>query len=270
MVLDDIGKACLVSNGITGEDFDVIYYNSNESLKELFQCFSVKDKDVLTVLASSDQLFYTYYHGARSVDSFDVNLLTKYYYYLRKWRILYEDKFYLSRKMFHSHSYVYELLNKVEVHKKEEEDAVFFWKNYLNQVSPSLHEKLYSIDRHQNEIKDLKKLKEQLLKREFSFYSLDLFRECSFSKKYDVIIISNILEYAQNYEKLKRTYQNLNTLLRPGGQVIGSYIAYCPLYDKVFQEREAFENDFEYSVFSKITNPFLKSSESIGYSYTKK
>ena len=44
MVLDDVNRAILVSAGEEDEFFSKIYYSSNESLKDLFGSFSVKDK----------------------------------------------------------------------------------------------------------------------------------------------------------------------------------------------------------------------------------
>ena len=54
----------------------------------------IRDKNVMTVLASSDQLFTFNSLGAKEVDAFDHNILTIYYYYLRKWSIKYNDQLY--------------------------------------------------------------------------------------------------------------------------------------------------------------------------------
>ena len=66
-------------------DYGRLYFCSNEPLELLFNNFSVEGKDVLTVLGSSDQLFHTIDRGANSVDTFDRNPYTKYYYYLRSY-----------------------------------------------------------------------------------------------------------------------------------------------------------------------------------------
>ena len=66
-----------------------LYRNTNENLTSLLTNYDFLNKKVLTVLSSSDQLFSCYYLGASNVDTFDINILTYYYFFLRKWSILY-------------------------------------------------------------------------------------------------------------------------------------------------------------------------------------
>ena len=83
----DVKQAINIMRGFHSkiDDFhDRLYFNSNEDLDALLSKFDFRDKDILTVLASSDQLFYFYDKGARIVDTFDINKLTFYYYFLRK------------------------------------------------------------------------------------------------------------------------------------------------------------------------------------------
>ena len=47
-----------------------LYNKSNKNLYELFKQNNIHGKDVLSVLASSDQLFSCYANGAKSVDTF--------------------------------------------------------------------------------------------------------------------------------------------------------------------------------------------------------
>ncbi len=65
----DVLNTKQILNGKIIENYSKIYYRSNEDLEKLFQNFSVKDKDVYTVLASSDQYLYAKYLGTKSVDS---------------------------------------------------------------------------------------------------------------------------------------------------------------------------------------------------------
>lgn len=76
---------------------DLVFYNSNENLRKLFSGIDLKDKEILSVLASSDQLFYFYDNGTKLVDTFDKNKLTFYYFYLRKWFIQYKNKYYITK-----------------------------------------------------------------------------------------------------------------------------------------------------------------------------
>ncbi len=139
MTMNDVKWACVVSAGGASGVFSKVYHSSNESLDDLFSCFSLKNKDVLTVLLSSDQLFYALSGGARSVETFDTNHLTKYYYYLRRWTILYQNHFYPSLRMFRNHRVLYSLLDKVDCMSDEEKKAFLFWKSYLEKVTPEQH-----------------------------------------------------------------------------------------------------------------------------------
>ena len=60
------------------ELFDMIYPFTTENIKDMLNCFELKDKDCLTVLGASDQVFDMYLRGASSVTAFDVNPLAKY------------------------------------------------------------------------------------------------------------------------------------------------------------------------------------------------
>ena len=61
--------------------YDYIYTRTNENLNLLLKDIEVKNKKVLTVLASSDQLFYFLLKNAKEVETFDINVLTKYFFY---------------------------------------------------------------------------------------------------------------------------------------------------------------------------------------------
>ena len=74
--------------------YNKIYFNTNEDLASLFNNIDIENKDVLTVLGSGDQSFYCYENDANSVDIFDVNRLSIYYYYLRIWVIENLNTFY--------------------------------------------------------------------------------------------------------------------------------------------------------------------------------
>ena len=270
MILEDVSKAVRVVSGEEDHDFSSIYFSSNESLKNLFQRFSLKDKDVLCVLASSDQLFYSYLNGAKSVDTFDVNCLTKYYYYLRRWSILYNKEYYLPRNITSSYKSLYQLIEKVQCDGKMEEDALSFWKEFLLRVSPSQIERLFFRDGEHNKIKQLKQLKEMILQKPFTFYHMNLFDDIDCDKKYDVIITSNILEYGWNTTLLRKGKDNLKNLLRDEGQVISSHFVYTPVALHFMQELQVFEEDFDYHEFPGYQEPFQKKEYPLGYCYTKK
>ena len=64
--------------------FDMLYPFTTENINGMFSHFNFKNKDCLSVLGSSDQVFDMYLRGAKSVTAFDINPLTEYLFYLKK------------------------------------------------------------------------------------------------------------------------------------------------------------------------------------------
>ena len=193
-------------------------------MRKLFKYVDVSDKDVLTVLSSSDQYFYCCYNGARSVDSYDINILTKYYYYLRLWGIKYLDMFYPSEDLFKNHIYIYELLKLVNCENETEKEAYMFWNSYIRRVFPFDNSNLFYISSKRKGISDTTKLIESVRKNKFNFYNSSIQNIDSF-KKYDVIITSNILEYC-SFDTIRIIRDKLDSLLRENGIIICSNIMY--------------------------------------------
>ena len=57
--------------------YSKIYMHTTENIKDFIRCFDLKDKDVFTIAGSGDQALNAYSYGAKSVDIFDINPLTK-------------------------------------------------------------------------------------------------------------------------------------------------------------------------------------------------
>ena len=60
--------------------YNTLFFSTNENLDKLFSKIDVNGKNVLSVLWSGDHAFHLYNNGSSSVDVFDVNKLTIYYY----------------------------------------------------------------------------------------------------------------------------------------------------------------------------------------------
>ena len=113
----------ICNNRIGFIPFRRIYVSSNEQLDAVFRGFDFKDKDVLSVLGSSDHVFSEYYLGAKSVTAFDINELTKYYYYLRKW--LLENGMNLCPSAYDDY-FLKDMVRKIEPRFKEEKLSKIF------------------------------------------------------------------------------------------------------------------------------------------------
>ena len=211
-------------------NFETVYFCSNERLDDIFYGMDFTGKKVLSVLASGDQAFYFYDHNAEKVDLFDKNKLTIFYYYFRIWLI---EVF----NMFNIHydieiSKVKELLKKVEPKDDNEKNAYKFWTKYVRLCEKMNYRFQYlaasflpSID---NTIANLDKLKEKLKVRDFSFYNFDIAsKNFQINKKYDVVYVSNIIDWLHEDEECTNLVENLNNLLEDDGLVICADLAEC-------------------------------------------
>lgn len=82
VIKDAIYCLNIINGFIDGRrNFGKIYRNTNENLSKIFSNYNFENKNVLSVLASGDQVFSSYYLGANNVDTFDSNILTYYYFF---------------------------------------------------------------------------------------------------------------------------------------------------------------------------------------------
>ena len=245
--------------GDTDYRYDRVYYSSNENLNPLLSSVNMEDKDVLTVQASSDQLFYVSNQKPFSIDTFDINYLTKYYFYLRKWFILYANEYYFD---IYNSKKIYELLSKVKTNGKEEQDAYNFWLTYVKTIPCFFTKDVFymSVNPFKNKIADLKELKEFLIDYKLRFNRMDISKEIV-RKKYDTIIISNILEYYdEDIGRINDIRDNLCNMLNDNGQVVASHLMNRGLTYTI------------YSSFHKLfdVKEVCDKKDSLGCVYTKK
>lgn len=202
-----------------------IYNRSNEELSKIFKKYDVKNKEVLTVLASSDQLFSCFYEGAKSIDTFDRVYATLYYYYLRKWLILYKNKFYPSIDFFENgDKKIYDLVCKIEPKDSKEREAKLFWMEYL-QLNKYKADQFFfdvaDVNRDAPFHDEMKKIKE-IFNQKLNFTCMDMLSVIPIRKKYDVVILSNMLEYVHDVKGLLKFRDNIESLLKEDGIAICS------------------------------------------------
>ena len=70
------------------EPYSRIYTFTTENINGYIKYFNLKNKSLLTVGLSGDQLLNAYYYGARDITLFDINPYAKYYVYLKVAAIL--------------------------------------------------------------------------------------------------------------------------------------------------------------------------------------
>lgn len=247
----------ICNNRIGFVPFRRIYTASNEQVDAVFRGFDLKDKDILSVLGSSDHVFSEYYLGAKSVTAFDVNELTKYYYYLRKWSLIYRG---VDVPYGNSKEWFLELLSEVSTKSELEEEALSFWK-YLNRKASSYTSKLFmggiSFNRRVPYENDLEGMTSIIGDRDIDFSKINVFDFFDYDRTFDVVVLSNILDYASTPAALATCRDNLVDHLNDNGIVICSYV--LSIYgdnDKNMLQNDIFSKSFEVVEGSSYSNPF--------------
>lgn len=247
-----------------------IYRNTNEILATILQKEDIEGKDVLSVMASSDQVFSSYYLGAKSVDTFDSNILTYYYFFLKKWTVLCTKKHYISANN-------KDLEKCIDYHNDTEEEirAYIFWKEVLKQLKDSLY---YSELFYKGSIwwntpyqNDMETLCDIIQNIKPNYTNLNIFKPIEIKKQYDVIILSNILEYLYDeddfeyYEYSRIVIENLRKLLKPNGIAISSNIL-----DYDYKGNRLFEQYFEFKNGKEGLSIRHNCNIPLSYTYKKK
>lgn len=259
----DILGAQDVYNTKYSPNYNKVYYNTNEDLINLFNNVNINNKDVLTVLGSGDQSFVCYEKDARSVDVFDINKLTIYYYYLRVWVIEHLNTFYPENKF--DKNYIYKILDLVVPKTEDEMNAYNYWKVFVSKNFIDYSRFFYFTNYFKITDVNLDKIKRRLMERNFTFYNVDISKPWIHDKKYDVIITSNISDYIPKTIDSFICYRdNLCNLLKDDGIVLCSKIG----YNTSSCERDSFKDVFKRNSFSKKWT--CGKLESPGYSYKKR
>lgn len=241
-LLKDYLASRVIVDGKILDDYTKIYFKTNENLNDFDIDFT--GKDVFSVLGSSDQVFISRGLGAKKVDSFDKNPLVIYYYYLRCWTIEYTDMFYPYPLLDNDYKWLYQLLKKVEVNSDDEKKAFIFWERHLKNKT-NLY-KLFFEDTREGKL-PLSIMNEDLIgNHTMNFQTINLFEKNDFNQSYDIVLLSNIIEWARGSKsKIICIRDNLNQLLRENGIVLctGLINRYV---EKINEERKIFDTNFDY------------------------
>jgi len=226
-----------------------VYAFTNEALNQYMCNYDFSDKSVLASLGSGDFSLNAYLLGANSIDTFDINLYTHYFYQLKKSLILrynYEqfceliknpksifEKFddykdildTQSKSFFERLIKIYngkfdDLLRKMYIDKVGEE------KNQWNESNTfATFEELFLISSYKNYYLQSKENYNKLkisLKEHINdpFYFVNIF-DFYTDKKYDIIYLSNIGDYSKNEEEFQNFVLSIREkFLNEGGIII--------------------------------------------------
>ena len=230
----------LISMDKQVDGYTKIYYQANENLIDYLDV-DFSDKRVFSVLASSDQVLTARYLDAKNVDSFDFNRLTLYYYYLRIWSIKYANSLY--PQVLNNNQWLINLLKLVKPNSKEEKEALFFFIKHIK-YHTDISRLFFDIDA-QPIGKTIYTKPEELIDyidQPLNFHHIDLFKPFELPSTYDILLISNILEWARGDKtKLQIAHDNISRLLSTDGTIICSNL----INRSLAQEQQIF-SDYEY------------------------
>ena len=237
-----ISSSLVFGNIKNRPNYGKVYYRTNEELLYPYSDIDFYEKDVLSVLSSGDHVFTARYLEAEKVDTFDINVLTLYYFYLRLWSIKYNYE--LFPDILHeNHKWLRELL--VRVRPKNEREMIIknFYEKHMNDNTNfryMFHEPTSQVT-GKTTYKDASEL-QHYVDDEFDFYNIDIFNENNISNDYDIILLSNVLEWSHSDARKRQAIENLSKLTRKDGMVICSRLFSKTDLEK---EKEMFDPYFE-------------------------
>lgn len=229
-------------------DYGKVFYKTNEDLLRPYTDIDFYEKDVLSVLSSGDHVITARYLESEKVEAFDKNKLTLYYFYLRLWTIKYRDELYPNIFKDPNREWIKKLLAEVIPETKMEQIALDFFKKHIEENT--CFAELFVNSRNQpigrtiyRDTSDLKKF----ISPELIFHNYNMFEPIQSEKKYDIILFSNILEWAQNDTKcLRQAAENLANLSKKDTMVLCSRLRYK--VDYLREEKEIFHDYFEQEI----------------------
>ncbi len=251
MLKDYLVSRCM-SQGKTVDGYNRVFFKTNEDLIDAYLDIEFGDKEVLSVMASGDHVLTSDFLDAKKTDSFDMNRLTLYYYYLRIWSIEYMDRLYPKilledRLLSGEDNWLKELLSMVKPRSEQERIAFNFFKQHAlleTDLTPIFYDLEKQPDGHTlytqaSELRDC-------INPDIVFYHANLFDRVDINNEYDIVLLSNILDLAYNdKDKLIKARDNLKRLVRKDGHVICSRLLF-KTKDEIEEEKEIFSDYFDY------------------------
>ena len=238
LIKQNITSNSILEKSNNFEGYQYIYYQTNENITEYLDLVDItKKENALCVAGSGDQAFSLIYKGINNIDLFDVNKLTEYFILgLKKAMIL---KYNYTEYISTLNKLITQMTNPREINEiifdllsYMEEPYKTFWQNileYNNKLQKELN--IYTNFMYGLNINAGLKIIPSFcpfLTHEENYYKLKNnlnianinFKYCNainlsdyFSQKYDLILLSNILDYAYIYWGNNWSVQNLNNYI---------------------------------------------------------
>lgn len=235
--------------------FNRIYSFTTENIRGYINSFDLKEKSLLTVGSSSDQVLNAFFVGCMDITLIDVNIFTKEFFYLKKAAIEqlnYKDfiKFMCMEGTIkrNNKSFNIKTFNKI-IPYIDDIESKKFWQELVTNYKPQKIKKLFTPDvPFTYELKELNNYlqdKESYTKMQGiiknlkpKFITADIYKY-KLKRNYDNIFLSNIADY-NNVDATYKLYNNLKDNLNPGGSILIGY-----LYGPNFMHETREINDLE-------------------------
>lgn len=202
--------------------FSPAYVLTNEDIRWISGLTQAKGIRVLTVAGSGDQPMFYRMHGAKEIDTFDISFCSKAMIDIKNsaaHKLRYEEYVNLIQDLYKSDD-ISKIPNIQNILSEIPNDSLTFiqqMKNYLifaNGLNPCEYKNFILT----------KKEFEQMRSRTstpFNFIWTDIDNlHLHLTKKYNVINLSNIIEYMTDKDKIYQTLINLRKHLKPNGCII--------------------------------------------------
>lgn len=233
-----------VIEGKTYVRFIYIYPFTTENIKGYMSNLDLKDKSILTVGSSADQVINSFLYGSKDITLFDINPFTKYYFELKKAGILLLE-FNSFYEFFSNNINSFNIKTYSLLRNNLSKETKLFWDSLFNSYdSYFFRDKLFSKD--ERTLKTLVKYNPYMDEINYNILKTTIdslnpiFINSSLNeikskvvRKYDYIFLSNISSYLnlytkENISKFINTIKDLTNILNKSGSI---YLAY--IYDRI-------------------------------------
>ncbi len=227
------------------DNFATLYPFTTELISAYIGEFDLKNKSLLTVGSSGDQVINAAVNGARDITLVDTNLFTRYYYYLKMAAIftLRRDELYKFICHWEYSKYGYRNYNTFDsslyekvrpVLEKLDSESFEFWETLINEYSLfGVRDSIFNQDEHKPSLI----AKKNTYLKSYYFYqkAREVFKDvhvtfstqnvitASFDRKFDNIWLSNIGIYLESYERVQM-FNTMEKLLEENGRMLFAYI----------------------------------------------
>lgn len=273
---NNLALARIGCNGKGLTKFQHIYPFTTENISGYINAFNLKDRSLLTIGSSGDQVINAVFKGSKDITLLDINPFTKYYYYLKVAALLTLSKEeylnFFRLKIYDNNPLEYnrKVLNKETFMKigktliAIDEDSFFFWNTLLDEFDNiDVRENLFSHDEDDKAtiVKcnpylrsgiNYEETKRKIKKVTPTFITDNILTH-KLNRSYDSIWLSNLGTYLDSSE-LEKLYIGMNSHLTEDGKILLRY-----MYGTDYNEENI---EIEFNYFS-LHNPKVYSFPSV-------